>query len=318
MRCGIFAPSSPVGHVELEAGLARLRSLGFDFVVAEQTLERHFLFAGTDERRAEALLEFAFDDSIDFVWCARGGYGAGRLIPLLDRATIGRIPPRKLLVGYSDVTVLHEFVRRRWNWSTLHAIMPAGNAGKVPDDVWTETAALIKRESVSLALPVRFVLNPIGRPIEAKVVGGNLALMHSLCGTPFQPDTRGKLIFLEDVSEKLYAIDRYVVQLEQAGLFDECAGVVLGDFTDCPDECNTMLDPAGGDKRVPLRPTFDAEAGLHAIFGRICKARNLPLAVGLPVGHGENLRPLPLGASYRLTPDGTLTLIDWQWSRGNS
>src|SRR5204863_1995083 len=124
---GIIAASSVVPKAELNLGIAHLRDAGFEVTVHPHVLEHHFTFAGSDERRANALYEFACDERFDVLWLARGGYGATRILPLLDRLTSERgAPPRgKLLVGYSDVTVLHEFVRGRWNWASLHAPMPA-------------------------------------------------------------------------------------------------------------------------------------------------------------------------------------------------
>src|SRR4051794_2245356 len=116
LRVGIFAASSPVPEIEFAAGIDHLRASGFEPVVHAQVPKQHFTFAGPDEERAGAIYEYATDPSIDVLWAARGGYGAGRLLPILDRLTAERgVPPqRKLLVGYSDVTVLHEYARTRW------------------------------------------------------------------------------------------------------------------------------------------------------------------------------------------------------------
>src|SRR5690242_4073923 len=133
MRIGIVAPSSAVGQVELAAGADHLRSLGLDVILHPQCLRQHYTFAGTDVERAQAFYDFASDQTIDALWAAGGGYGATRLLPLLDNLSdeFGT-PPQKLLVGYSDITVLHEYVRSRWNWATLHCPMPsASNFAKI-------------------------------------------------------------------------------------------------------------------------------------------------------------------------------------------
>ena len=126
---GIFAASSVVPKLEFDAGVEHLREFGFDPRIEAQVTTEHFLFPGTDAARAEAIHRLALDPSVDVLWAARGGYGAGRLLPLLEKLTSERGAPRqkKLLVGYSDVTLLHEFVRARWGWSTLHAPMPAAS-----------------------------------------------------------------------------------------------------------------------------------------------------------------------------------------------
>jgi len=129
MKVGIFAASSAVPMFEFERGINHLRATGFDPVVHAQVPTQHFTFAGRDDERAAAIYEYATDPNVSVLWAARGGYGAGRLLPLLDDLTAqcGAPPRGKLLVGYSDVTVLHEFVRQRWGWSTLHAPMPAAS-----------------------------------------------------------------------------------------------------------------------------------------------------------------------------------------------
>src|SRR5262245_39079102 len=120
---GIFAASSIVPQIELAAGIEHLKKYGFDPRIQAQVSAHHFMFPGDDEARAGAIYDLALDPSIPILWAARGGYGAGRLLPVLDRLTRERgVPPqKKLLIGYSDVTVLHQFARNRWGWSTLHA-----------------------------------------------------------------------------------------------------------------------------------------------------------------------------------------------------
>ncbi|MDB5298169.1 MAG: putative muramoyltetrapeptide carboxypeptidase, partial [Phycisphaerales bacterium] len=144
--------------------------------------------------------------------------------------------------------------------------------------------------------------------VAGDVVGGNLSLWASLAGTPWQPDARGKILFFEEVGERLYRVDRMVVQLEQAGMFDGAVAVMLGDFTDCGDESPTM---AGGDGRpaVPLRPVVPLADGLGEAFGRVARRLGVPLATGLPVGHGPNYWPLRLGERHRLTAGGALVPV---------
>ena len=308
LRVGIVSPSSPVGFVELDRGIARLRSIGFDVVEHPSARDRAFVNAGTDEARAQGLIDFAYDDAIDLIWCARGGYGAARTVPLLAGATTVRGKPKpKTLVGYSDVTFLHEYVRQAWDWRTIHASMVCALPG---DGELAASAALARGERASLpyAAPgtLRWLANAPSADVVGHAVGGNLAIWSTLAGTPWQPAAGGRILFFEDISERLYRLDRMVVQIEQSGMFDGCAAIVLGDFNECTDESPTMLDPDGGEGRVPMRPTLTIDEGVRTSLGRVAERFGVPLAAGLPVGHGPNFWPVELGASHRLTIEGAL------------
>ena len=310
---GVVAPCSAVGQVELSLGVDFLRSQGFDMRVHPQCAEQSFTFAGTDQQRLNALLDYAYDDTVDVIWSARGGYGAGRLLPLLIKATAERgVPRKKLLVGYSDVTVLHEWVRKNWNWSTLHAPMPAADLEALKPDEQRAIFDLVRGHRPKFpwqASPLLPITTVPASPIEADLIGGNLALWTTLIGTPFQPNPVGKLLFFEDIGERPYRIDRMVTQLTQSGAFEGVVGLILGDFTDCEDEHQTVRASRTGSDRKPLRRTFAAEEWLGEIFGHL----SIPVWKGMPVGHGPNYSPLPLGARYRLSAGGKLELLDWNW-----
>ena len=318
MRVAIVAASSVAPRADLDAGVERLRAEGFDVRVDDRCAARHFTYAGTDEQRAAAFWEAATDPDVDVVWMARGGYGAGRLLPMLaERAAREGAPPRKLLVGYSDVTVLHEFVRTRWRWATLHAPMPAAaDFGAYDKAHWRALVDLVHGRHPHRAWGERPLawLNPpaAGASIEAEVVGGNLALWSSVAGTPFAPTAgAGRMVFLEDVGEKFYRIDRMLTQIRQGGLLDGAKAVLLGDFTACDDDAVKLVRGPDG-AQVPLRPRIEWEEAVREIFG----ALPVPVATGLPVGHGPNFAPLPLGARYRAWEDGAFELVEWDWLKG--
>jgi muramoyltetrapeptide carboxypeptidase len=299
-------------------GVARLHQAGFETVVHEQCSKQSFTFAGTDEERAEAIWEFATDDSIDILWCARGGYGATRLLPLLHHLTQLHGPPRKkLLIGYSDVTVFHEFVRTHWNWSTLHAVMPAAHGfNHLPPDQWAATVRAIRRDPIPEPWSphrIEFLANPPTTPIEAPLVGGTLTLWAALCGTRDQPSAQNKMLFFEDLGETWYRIDRMVTQLLQAGAFDGAKAIILGDFKDCNDESTLVRKDRESDEKIPLRRVYSQRECMQETFGHLVKELNIPVALGLPVGHGPNFWPLPLAGQYRLSFDGQLQLVSWDW-----
>jgi muramoyltetrapeptide carboxypeptidase len=308
----VVAASSVVPPVELAAGVERLRTEGFDVRVDGRCAARHFTYAGTDDQRAAAFWEAAVDRDVDVVWMARGGYGAARVLPKLEAlAESHGAPARKLLVGYSDVTVLHEFVRRRWGWTTLHAPMPAaGNFGSYDAGQWRALIDLVHGRRPGTCWgerPVRWLTAPA--EVEAELVGGNLAMWASVVGTPYAPTAgRGRIVFFEDVGERFYRLDRMVTQVRQAGLLDGAAAVVLGDFTNCDDD-PPLAVRGPGEERVPLRPAIGWEEAVAEIFGGL----GVPVAVGLPVGHGPGFAPLPLGARFRVGAGGEFEMVGWDW-----
>jgi muramoyltetrapeptide carboxypeptidase len=304
---------------EFERGVQHLRASGFDPIVHEQVPTQHFTFAGTDEARAAAIYQFATDASIPVLWAARGGYGAARLLPLLDELTARHGVPqeRKLLVGYSDVTVLHEFVRQRWGWSALHAPMPAERTFPTLDQ--TDSSAIVQYVRGERAdapwshTALSWLTPPPSVPIHGEIIGGNLSLWQTLAGTPWQPSAAGKILFFEDLGEAYYRIDRMVTHLAQSGMFDRAAAIVLGDFCNCKDEDNQCWANAEGTEKKSLRRTFNEREAFDEIFGTIGRRMGIPIAYGLPVGHGPRFAPLPLGATYQLGADGALKLQKWDW-----
>jgi len=321
LKVGIFAASSIVPQVEFTAGVEHLKKHGFEPVVASQVSAHHFMFPGSDENRAESIYNFATDPKFNVLWAARGGYGAGRLLPILEKLTRerGAPAPKKLLIGYSDVTVLHEFVRQRWNWNTLHAPMPAAsNFSKLDEKEWKAIVDLVHAKPTALPweqTTLQWMTHPLKQTVKAELIGGNLSLWAALAGTPWFQKGHNKIIFLEDVDEAFYRVDRMMVQLEQAGAFDGAHAIVLGDFTNCKDENNTCLAAAGSDERKPLRKVFEQTEAFAHIFHPIAKRTGVPIAQALPVGHGPHFAPLPLGAQYELSPAGKLKLLSWDWLR---
>jgi muramoyltetrapeptide carboxypeptidase len=337
LRVGIFAPSSKVPETEFGMGLDRILAAGIEPVVHPHTLRGHLFFAGTDEERAEAFWELAQDPSIPVLWAARGGYGAARILPLLDRlARKRRKPlPRKLLAGYSDSTALLEYARTRLGWATLHAPMPGlRQFCALPEPEWKALLAAFAGEGARAPAPVSGSrLEWVGgkKPrakIAAPMVGGNLFVWASLIGTPYALNARGKIVFLEDTDENLYRLDRMVQQLIASGALKGAKAVVLGNFQNCRDLVPRVLASVPGDAQararavtdptadqlVPLRQTMDADVGLEAIFAEIPRLCGVPVARALPVGHGPGKWPLPLGGRYELSPQGELKLVRWEWA----
>jgi muramoyltetrapeptide carboxypeptidase len=329
---GVIAPSSQVPAIELKLGLDALRAEGFRLKLHPQVRKSHLFFAGSDEDRARAFFDYAVDPALDALWCARGGYGALRLLPLLEKFTAERgIPERKLLVGYSDATVLLEYVRSRWGWAVLHAPMPSMRSFTVlKKSEWTSIVRSVQgaKEPVDWnGIRLKFHGRPPRHAIEAPLVGGNLTSWNSLTGTPYEPRAKGKILFFEDIDESLYRLDRMIRQLQTAAGLEGVRAIVLGDFLNCGDYSpevlkrapaarslkRMLMSPRKGELR-PLRKVYSDRAGLLEVFGSVASRLKIPLAYGLPAGHGPGRAPVPLGADYILYTDGRLKLLQWAWT----
>lgn len=329
---GVVAPASRIADEEFEIGIQQLKENGFQVKVHPQNYKEHLFFAGTDEQRAHALFDYAMDSRLEVIWCARGGYGAARLLPLLEELTRKRgRPPKKLLVGYSDVTALFDYVRSRWGWSVLHAPMPG--LRKFCFMELDEHAALIQwiKKEVPMrpwgAMKLQWVGKKPVKPIDGEVVGGNLSVWLSLLATPFEPKIKGKILFFEDVDEGLYRLDRMVNHLMMSGRMRGAKAVVMGNFLNCKDNVpmvlnrvpslkdrkRMVLDPKPHELR-PLRRKLDEKKVIPIIFSKFADSIGVPLAQGLPVGHGPDRYSFPMGGRFRLMPSGELKLLHWEWT----
>jgi muramoyltetrapeptide carboxypeptidase len=304
IRIAVVAASSAVPHVELGMGVAHLRAAGLLVDVQPNCATQSYLFAGDDRLRAESFYDAAVSNQNDVLWCACGGYGAVRILPLLEQLTAERgDPPTKRLVGFSDATVLMSFVRQHWGWKTTHAPMLTSRSLRELDPAMLRAIARGDQPNPPWGTwPMRWIGSPPAKAIEAELIGGNLAVWNSVMGTRFAESADGRMLFLEDVDEPPYRIDRLLTQLRLSGRLDGVAAIVLGGFTNCEDRVSQVMSSADANQRVPLRRTFTLDEALDWSFGQL----GIPVAVGLPVGHGDHSTPLPLGERYRLDAGGVL------------
>ena len=318
-RVGVVAVSSVVPLVELGMGVEALRAAGLSVTVHPGVGNEHFTLAGDDTQRLEAFWEYACRDDLDVLWMARGGYGATRILPTLERLTLEKgTPPKKLLVGYSDVTALHEFVHSRWGWPTLHAPMPAAsNFGSLPKAEWDAIIAYVttgKAQPLWQNTQLKFIANHPSNDITGKLSGGNLTVWNCLSGTPFAAaEAGGRILFFEDIGEAPYRIDRMLTQFVQSGGLRGVKAVIFGDLTHCSDEAQEVMADRTGGKR-PLRRVYSTADALQVIVQQTLAREGVVVATGLPVGHGPNFSPLPLNADYTLTRGGKLVMADWGWA----
>jgi muramoyltetrapeptide carboxypeptidase len=281
----VTAPSSPLKDADrLAAGVALLESWGL--VVRMQdglNNRRHLYFAGRPEERAAELMAALLDPQAKAVLSVRGGYGITTLLPLLDAAAVAAAPP-KIVVGCSDLTALLTWLVQDVGQTCFHGPM-LGALGDGRDEAG---AARLRTMLFEGGKPRS--LKPVQGDEHAccvspgvatgRAVGGSLSLLAAQTGTPWQVDARGAVLFLEDVGERPYRIDRMLVQLAQAGLFEQAAGVVLGDFTGCE-------EPGG---KVTWRDAVD----------RIFRRLPIPVLAGVQFGHGNPNLAWPLGVRVQL------------------
>jgi muramoyltetrapeptide carboxypeptidase len=301
---GLVAPSSAPNEPErVRFAVETVESLGFKVRPGAHLYDRHGYLAGSDAGRADDLNAMFADDGIDAIWCVRGGYGAMRLLPALDYALIQRKP--KALIGFSDITALHMAIQRHAGLVTFHgpvawrALTPYTLDG-LKRALWTAEAPAplgaappFERREGRVEWDNR-VSTLVPGKARGRLLGGNLCLMAHLCGTPYLPDLRGSILFLEDVEEAYYRIDRMLTQLWLSGALAGVAGVVFGKFTDC----------------VPS-PSFLQNRPLEDILAERCRALGIPAISGLMIGHIDDQATLPVGCLAELDADaGTLTLLE--------
>jgi muramoyltetrapeptide carboxypeptidase len=286
-RVALVAPSGPLrDENDLARAVASARSLGWEPVVGEHVLERDGYLAGSDEHRAADLNRFAADPSIDGIWCIRGGYGAMRLLDRLDYDAWQRAP--KTLIGYSDITALHSAIGPRAKLVTFHG--PTARGELTPFSDASLRAAVITATEPCGVAPRATVLH--GGRARGPLVGGNLALVAALLGSPYAPSFDGAILVLEDVNESVYRIDRMLTQLRLAGALGRLAGIAFGHFTDIP--------PEASDEQRPITE----------VLREVARAFDVPCLANIPLGHVADQWTVPLGAVAELDADARSLAVD--------
>lgn len=303
MTVGIVAPASaPYEPETVRFAADVVRSLGFVARLGAHAFDRHGYLAGTDPDRAADVNQMFADAAIDAIICLRGGYGASRLLPLLNYDAIRAHP--KAFVGYSDITSLLMGITTHAGLVTFH--------GPTAGAEWSEyTVTEFKKVLFGSEWPDTIGAPPpfesregtaerdnrltplVAGKRRGRLLGGNLSLISHLCGTPYQPDFTDAILYLEDVGEAHYAIDRYLTQLWLAGVFHKVKGVAYGKFTDAADS------------------TWLHDRPLEDILGERCKALGVPAIMGLMIGHIDNQTTVPNGCMAELDVEaGSLTLLE--------
>jgi muramoyltetrapeptide carboxypeptidase len=291
---GVIAPAGPARPEALAQVEPLYARFGHRVRLYPGCFQNTGYLAGSDATRLADLHQALADDDVAALHCLRGGYGAMRLLDGIDDTLVRARP--KLLIGYSDITALHAL----WAGSglpSLHAPMPASDLVKPGREDDAQALFALLRDGLAAGAVLAPALDPAARAAglhaggraQGRLIGGNLSLVAALLGTHWAWDARGAILFLEDVSEELYRVDRLLTQLRLAGVLDTVAGLVLGSFTEAE----------------------SPDALLREMLVPLCQRRGVPLLAGWPTGHGTPNRPLPLGVHATLDADaGTLTLAE--------
>ena len=281
----VVAPCGVVPSDRLELGLAFLRDRGFVVQWDPAGLDCWRYLAGADARRLAELSAALVDPQVRCVWVARGGYGAMRLLPDLPFA---EIPSPRWLVGFSDVTALHA----AWPAGAVHGpnVVTLGSVGGTDR---AQVFGLLTGELPPPALGVQGLRPVVDGEAEGRLVGGNLSLVTRLIGTPWALDLQGSILFIEDVGERPYRLDRMLTHLELAGAASAVSGVIVGEFVGC--------EEAGA-----------AYCATEVLDERLSRW-GVPVVAGFPAGHGVRCRALPLGVQARIG-DGRVEVIQAPWS----
>jgi len=283
---GITCPAGTITLKEIEPAIQQIESWGFRIRPGDTVGKKDFTFGGTDEERAKDLQQMMDDPSLKAILCARGGYGAVRIIDRLDFSGLSKVP--KWIIGFSDITVLHAHLHSHLNMASIHSKM----CNSFPDDwakaepIQVETILSI-RQALSGLANMQYKIPPheknrIGSA-EGQLIGGNLKTIETLAGTSSDISTAGKILFVEDTGEYAYSIDRMFWHLERTGKLSGLKGLIIGGFKVKPDD-----------------PGDDFGRTLYDIVLERVRCYTYPVCFDFPVGHQKNNFALKHGMIHRL------------------
>jgi muramoyltetrapeptide carboxypeptidase len=276
---GVIAPARKVLPEEMEPFRLLMESKGFRVAFGKNLFGSENQYSGTVQERLDDLNAMINEDTVKAIVAARGGYGCAHLLPGMDLEKVVRHP--KWFIGFSDMTAIHSHLGR--TMESIHGVMPYSLEMDEPQNAqsFDYLVRVLKGEKIRYTIP-RADFNLHGE-VTARLTGGNLSVLYSLSGTPYEPDYEGALLFLEDLDEYLYHIDRMILNMDQKDIFRKIAGLIIGDFSDMHD--NTI--PFG-------------KNALEIIAGMVEKYR-IPTLFGFPAGHKISNFPLIFGRESTLT-----------------
>lgn len=280
---GIIAPSSPAPKDTMEKSLGIFMQYGYRVKLGETINAQYGYLSGTDEMRAQDVNRMFADSEVDAIFCLRGGYGTPRILDKIDYESIRNNP--KIFVGYSDITALHVAIHKNTGLVTFHGPMVAELAKTMDPLTWPTLF-----QHLTNGGPVGRYAEPLDMfqytltdgVVEGPLVGGNLCLLVAALGTPYEIDTKDKILFVEDIGEEPYSIDRMLTQLKLAGKLESAKGIIFTDFSeDEPKQYKNSLT-------------------MEQILNDIVKPLGIPSYYGLKAGHCQPNLTLPYGVHTRL------------------
>ena len=273
---GIVAPAGPFDRPTFFRGARIIEDMGFKIFMPQGLFEKYRYLAGSDKHRVQFVNQLFADKSIDAIICARGGYGSMRILPLLDFDTIKNNP--KIFIGFSDITILLSVLFTHCNLVTFHGPVVTSLADASEETKLSLYRNLTTDSNLEIKLSGGRTIKP--GAAAGEICGGNLTMLCHLVGTPFAPDFKNKILFLEDRGEAPYRIDRMLVHMDLAGCFNGISGIILGAF----EECGPIED-------------------VIKIILEFFEKYPVPILAGFDAGHGNHNLTIPLGIKATLDAD---------------
>tara|TARA_R110000868_G_scaffold34066_4_gene123236 strand:- start:60 stop:971 length:912 start_codon:yes stop_codon:yes gene_type:complete len=287
----IVATARKVSAEELAPAVEKLQTWGLRVVLGKNIFAQENQFAGSDQQRTEDLQEALDDENCAAIWCARGGYGTVRIIDDINWDKFIEKP--KWIIGYSDVSVLHNSLQNL-NFASLHAPMPLEFVKNT-----SESIALLQDALFGKAYQIKAATHPFNRfgTVGGEIIGGNLSMLYSCLGSPTAIDTSDKILFIEDLDEYLYHVDRMLYNLVRNGYFANIKALIVGTMSDM------------NDNNIPFGESAETIIARHA------QNFDFPIAFGFPIGHSNNHFPLVFGEKVTLEVNSDASILNFNYGR---
>ena len=278
---GLISPASPESTDAIKKSVLFIKNQGFNVIEGTHLYDTWGYLAGKDKDRASDVMEMFKNNSVDMILCIRGGYGSSRLLPYLDYDIIKKHP--KIFAGFSDITVFLNSFYEKCNLTTFHSPMGSSNL----EDIETFNSFIFTfmegYKPYTIKNPSEFATKCIVKgTVQGNLIGGNLGLICNTLGTPYEVDLKNKILFIEEVSEEPYKVDRMLTQLLLSNKLQQCSGIILGQFRDC------------------ALPHYDRSLTLEEVFEDRLYDLGIPMFSGLCSGHDYPKLTLPIGAMVKM------------------